>query len=376
MHTIGEHLSAALAQSQVDPEAPVLLDDTSNIQGDQQSAPPPAIPGNTPPAPPKPAENESKPRAKPGKPGDPDVGPVHYHTVNQGVITFRTRLQEWVLAPWQVIPFSEGYEILSEKLAIRYHRSVYQVGPNGEPMAETVGAVSYAKHSWAYVTPADTICGFSGLKFNRMKVTCDRVRFLRDRLSTLDPEQQPWAAHPVEKIDLRPVLPRFWVELEEPAGGFRSANIPFSTKQDVTTGEVLRNLVPLEHWHLLAPIPGVTSEMVSLCEREHGNRFLVNRIYLAGTGIGPDQNWKSTGDAEPVLLRLDDLTNPALGKLTSVITPCLIPERKPKGKDQSKQKTETPPSGEQHEMFSIPSLTALRNMLGDRMVAGTCVFAN
>lgn len=357
-------------------------------ESDEESGTGQAPPPHTPQASAKPAEKEKHGQKQvPAKLGEPDEGEWHYHTVHQGLITFRKDSREKILMPWQVIPFSEGWDFLAAKYSIRFHRGVYQVGAAGnmkqspgEIQTEQIGSVAYARNAWAYVTPADSICGFTGIRFARTKVTCERVRTIRDLLSRFEKDEQPWKSKTVEMLDLRSVLPTFWIEMDEPAEGFRSSNVPLSQKQDITTGKVVTHLVKLEDWHLLAPIPGIMSDVVMACERAHGDRFMMNRIYLGGTGIGPRQDLCEhdvTGDGNPVFLELDDLINSTVGKLTSVITPCLSVERQPRKNDPSKPKTEPPPiPGEQHEMFSIPSLTALRNMLGDRTIVGTSVLSN
>ena len=296
------------------------------------------------------------------------------HVVHQGVITFTARRSEYMLAPWQVLPFSEGYEFLAAPYGVRFHRGVYSLDGAGEP----VGLRSdYADRSWVEAVSADSICGFSGLVSRRFYVTCERLRFLRDSLSSF-PGQQPWVrpALPMDvTTDLRPVLPQFWVELEKPPGGFRSANIPFSVKQDVTTGEVLHDLVLLEDWHLLAPEQGVNAASLIQCEQEFGYRFLMNRIYMSGTGISPVRDWspKDARDGKAILLRLTDLVNDVLGKLTTVITPCLNQDRC--SKDGS---SKTPNKGQMQgvcDIISMHSAEALRNMLGNCAVAGAGVFA-
>ena len=273
------------------------------------------------------------------------------HTIVQGMITYQPKGTQYALAPWQVIPFSEGFEFVAKGLNVLFHRGVYQVGNNGVPLPEgPVSPASFARNSWNYYTPADSICGFSGRQFTRFKVTLDRLRDIHSMSS--DPDvRSPWSAESfVRGKDMTSVLPKFWVELDETPGRF-NPSAPFERMWDISTGKSV-TVVPLEHWHFLAPIPGVTRLASAAGVDVLGRRFMLNRIYLGGTGWTPGRE-AGNKCAEPMCF--EDLINPFNNqKLDSVILPCL----RSTGKNGSSD-------GMQNETLSRPSAPALARLRGD-----------
>lgn len=302
---------------------------------------------------PSPNEGVTKPfvRPSPVKAGEPDAGVMGVHTVVQGMITYQPKDIQYALAPWQVMPFSEGFEFVAKGLNVLFHRGVYQVGNNGAPLPEgPVSPASFARNSWNYYTPADSICGFSGLHFTRFKVMLDRLTDLQFMSSDID-SRSPWSAEAfVRGKDMTSVLPKFWVELDETPGRFNPA-APFARMWDISTGKSVK-VVPLEHWHFLAPIPGIP-RLTNLAGVDVlGRRFLLNRIYLGGTGWIPGRE-AGNKCGEPMLF--EDLLNPFNNqKLDSVILPCL----RSTGKSGSSD-------GVQNEVFSKPSAPALSRLRGD-----------
>lgn len=351
-NTIGDYFPPGTLSAD---DSPVILGgDTQAPSPDPEKQPESAT---QPPVPARP-ERVVAIRNKPARAGMPDVGVAGVHTVVQGLVTYKPKKTEYALAPWQVLPFSDGYEFIAEALDVRFHRGVYQVGLQGDFFQEgPASPLGFVRNSWAYVTQADSICGFSGFRFNRNKLTVESMHHIYRDMTQDGEEDRPWSSDAYDQnLTMASVLPKFWVELDNDPGT-HLPEAPLETKVDVTTGEKLK-LVPLEKWHLLAPIPGVHPDLVKDCVREHGDRFLLNRIYISGTGwkTGSDEGLQSD---EPLLL--EDLTNPVTNnKLISVLLPCLKAERS---------------DAIQHELFSRSSATALRNLLGDRAVIEASVFA-
>lgn len=313
----------------------------------------PAPAGNTSEA--NPPEKEKSTTSQGSKDNLPDRGSRGEHLAVQGVITFKLGLLEYVLSPWHVVPFSAGYEFLGQAFHLLYHRGVYRVDMHGNPVPTSKhGNIAFAKGSYGYVTPADSIAGFSGAKYKKCGVAVETAYRIRDWFTRLDDQEKPWAALPENQdVTLDEVLPQFWVELEEP----HHPDAPFETMLDLSTQKKIR-VVRLKHWHLLAPVPGATKEQIEGCCQEQGWRFMSNRIYVSGTGLRPTTNHKL--DAP---YRMDDLASLAsLLKLKTVLLPCVDPES---------GKTE----GGLHDLFSSPSATALRNLLGDQVIPGNSVFA-
>lgn len=328
--------------------------------GDESETTPPAEAGHTPPEQP-PVENETTTTPKLPRDNRPDVGNLGSHLAVQGIVTFRQGLMEYVLAPWQMLPFSQGYEFLGAAHSLLYHRGVYKVDMHGHPESASKqrGPLAFAAGAYGYVTPADSIVGFSGLKYRKSSVTMETALRMRDNYTKVNSQEQPWSISPENLVvPLDEILPQFWVEMEDPCHPYT----PFEYLFDVTTGKKVR-VVRLEHWHLLAPVPGVSKEWVEACCQEHGWRFLLNRIYISGAGLRPTQQDKSEA-----LYTMHGVGFPTTHvKLKTVLLPCV---NYPMGKTDG-GKTD----GGIHDLFSSPSAPALRNLLGDQVIPGNSVFA-
>ena len=211
---------------------------------------------------------------------------VGMHTVVTGLVSWFDAGSELLLTPDQVIPFSLGWDQLSRSTRVRYHQGIHRVNPQGLPHPEATRGrrTGMTAGCWAWVTEADTICGFSGRQYavNPMSLSAAaRTIAYADGECSWD---APGAPDTFVRTGLSQVRPSFWMDADSPRKSYLDGS-PVIEKWDVVTRRTVR-LFRLTDWHLMSPSSSLAESTVGSCEARHGGEFLTNRIYVAGGGLG------------------------------------------------------------------------------------------